>query len=172
MSCQFFLWPGLKCSAQYSLSVEWNDFIASPYRPLRNVKNHFQSLGSMEIHNVIINFPKWVIQPNYTWEAETILEEEVSKMSSFFFIPNADWHGGAASTVGGGATQAASHEAGGQFWVGRATAAVTQWPDSGEHLFTPHQSLWFQLSLFSYLHAHFCSVSPRQGLLITKQGRF
>ena len=56
----------------------------------------------MEIHNVIINFPKWVIQPNYTWEAETILEEEVSKMPSFFFKPNAEWRGGAASTVGGG----------------------------------------------------------------------
>lgn len=34
-----------------------------------------------------------------------------------------------------------------------------------ENIFSPpHQSLWFQLSLISYLHAHFCSVSPRQGL--------
>ena len=63
---------------------------------------------------MIINFPKWVIQPNHTWEAETILEEEVSKMSSFFFKSNAEWHSGAASTVGGGTTQAASHEAGRQ----------------------------------------------------------
>lgn len=52
-------WAELLC--QCSLSVEWSHFIASPFRPLRNVKNHFQFLGSMEIHNVIINFPKWVL---------------------------------------------------------------------------------------------------------------
>lgn len=75
------------------------------------MKNHFQFLGSVEIHNVTINFPKWVMQPNCTWEAETILKE-VSKMSSFFFKSNAEWHSGAASAVGGGATQAASLEAG------------------------------------------------------------
>lgn len=76
------------------------------------MKNHFQFLGSMEIHNVIINFPKWVVRPNCTWEAETILEEEVTKTSSFFFTSSAEWHSGTASAVGGGATEAATHEAG------------------------------------------------------------
>lgn len=38
--------------AQFSQSVKWSHFIASPFRPLRSVKNHFYFFESLEMHNV------------------------------------------------------------------------------------------------------------------------
>lgn len=114
--------------------MEW--FYCFPYRPLRNVKNHFQSLGSMEIHNVIINFPKWVIQPNYTWEAGNHFRGRSIQNVLVLLLHLNDWHGGAASTVGVATLQLATRRAG-SLWVGRATAAATQWIDQDNIFFTP-----------------------------------